>query len=128
MNVQVTFDPIEMLENIDRVTLMTYIKKNLTAKEKEEIRNNVYTVDSDTLWEALESRMEEEEKNLTTFVERRMEVIELLDKIDNDEILDYIKNHTQYYISEEIGELLEQIRASGCMDEVTELFEMKYTG
>ncbi len=128
MNIQVTFDPIEMLENIDRVTLMTYIKKNLTAKEKEEIRNNVYIDDSDTLWEALESRMEEEEKNLTTFVESRMEAVELLDKIDNDEILDYIKNHTQYYISEEIGELLEQIRAAGCMDEVTELFEMKYTG
>jgi len=128
MNIQVTFDPIEMLKNIDRGTLMAYIKNTLTDKEKEEIGDNVYTADSDTLWEALELKVEEERKDLTTFVESRMESSELLTKIDNGEILDYIKAHTQYYISEDVGELLEQIRASGCMDEVTELFEMKYTG
>lgn len=128
MNIQVTFDTIEMLKNIDRKVVFDYIKSTITDREIEDFGNTIYSADSDTLWEEFKLKVEQEHKELSTFIENRMESSELLTRIDNEEILDYIKDHTQYYISENVEELMEQIRVSGCMDEVTELFEMKYTG
>lgn len=128
MNVQVTFNPIEMLRNIDRRILIDYLKSTLTDDERETIGDTVYTADSDTLWEALELKVEVEEKDLNIFVESRMESLELLKRIDDEEILDYIKDNTQYYIAESVEELMEQIRLSGCLDEVIELFRIKYEG
>lgn len=128
MNIQVTFNPIEMLKNIDRNTILDYIRNTITPQEREELGDTIYTTDSDTLWEALELKLEEKHKELATFVESRVENSELLKRIDNENILDHIKENTQYYISEDVGELIEQVRVSGCIDEVTELFEMKYIG
>lgn len=128
MNIQVTFNPEEMLKNIDRKIVLDYIKNTITDEEKESIGDTVYTADSDTLWEALELRVEHEYKDLNTFVSSRLESYELLKNIEEEELLNYIKDQSQYYISESVEELMEQIRVSGCIDEVTELFEMKYTG
>jgi len=128
MNIQVTFDPMEILKNIDRKVVLDYIRNTITDEEKESIGDTVYNADSDTLWEALELKVEEEQKDLAVFVESRMESSDLLLRIDNEDIIDYIKEDTNYYMSENVGELMEQIRVSGCMDEVIELFEMKYTG
>ena len=78
--------------------------------------------------EALEIKIEEERKELSVFVENRVESWELLNRIDEEDIIDYIKDNTQLYISEDVGELMEQIRISGCMDEVIEKFALKYEG
>lgn len=128
MNIQVTFNPEEMLKNIDRKVVLDYIKNTITDEEKEEIGNTINSIDPETLWETLERKMKEDNKDLATFVSNRMESYDLLNNIDEEEILNYIKDNTQYYISENVEELMEQIKVSGCLDEVTELFEMKYIG
>lgn len=128
MNVQITFNPKEMLKNIDRSILWDYVKDTITDKEKEEMGETIYSADSDTLWEALELKLEQEQKEVAIFVESRVKSSEILKRIGDEEILSYIKDQSQYYIAESVEELMEQIKVSGCMDEVTELFEMKYTG
>jgi|GEM_PF-6635374 len=128
MNIQITFDPIEMLKNMDRKLILDYIRNTITEQDRIEIVDTLYTADSDTLWEALEIKIEEECKDLSIFVESRVESSELLKRIDREEIIDYIKENTQLYISEDVGDLMEQIRISGCMDEVMEMFTIKYEG
>ncbi len=128
MNIQVTFNPREMLKNIDRSILWDYVKDTITDREKEEMGETIYSADSDTLWEALELKLEQDQKEVVIFVESRVKSSEILKRIDDEEILSYIKDKSQYYIAENVEELMEQIKVSGCMDEVTELFEMKYTG
>ena len=128
MNIQITFDPLEMLKNMDREIVIKYIKDTVTDHEREKFGDTVYNADSDTLWEALELKVYEERKDLAIFVESRMESSDLLKRIDDGEIINYIKDSTLYYISEDVEELMEQIKRSGCMHEVTELFEFKYTG
>ena len=128
MNIQVTFNPEEMLKNIDRKIVLDYIKNTITDEEKEEIGNTINSIDPETLWETLELKMKEDNKDLATFISNRMESYDFLNNIDEEEILNYIKDNTQYYISENVEELMEQIKISGFLDEVTELFEMKYIG
>lgn len=128
MNIQVTFNPEEMLKNIDRKVVLDYIKNTITDEEKEYIVDTVNFNDPETLWETLELKMNEENKDLATFISNRMESYDLLNNIDVEDVLNYIKDNTQYYISENIEELMEQIKVSGCLDEVTDLFEMKYIG
>ncbi|GLI57792.1 hypothetical protein PM10SUCC1_33060 [Propionigenium maris DSM 9537] len=117
-----------MLKNIDRSILWDYVKDTITDQEKEEMGETIYSADSDTLWEALELKLEQEQKEVAIFVGSRVKSSEILKRIDDEEILSYIKDQSQYYIAESVEELMEQIKVSGCMDEVTELFEMKYTG
>ena len=128
MNIQVTFNPVEMLKNIDRKVVLNYIKDTITEEERDHIGDTVYSADADTLWEALELKLEEEHKDPAIFIVSRMESSDLIKSIDEEELLNHFKESSQYYISESVEELMEQIRVSGCIDEVTELFEMKYTG
>ena len=60
MNIQVTFNPLEMLKNIDRKIVLDYIRNTITSEEKGELTDTIYSTDSDTLWEALELKLEEE--------------------------------------------------------------------
>ena len=85
MNIQITFDPIEMLKNMDRKLIFDYIRNTITEQDRIEISNTLYTADSDTLWEALEIKIEEECKDLSIFVESRVENSELLKRIDRED-------------------------------------------
>ena len=80
MNIQITFDPIEMLRNIDRKVVFDYIRSTITDRERRELGDTVYTADSDTLWEALELKLEEEHKELAVFIVSRVESSDLLRK------------------------------------------------
>ena len=50
MNIQITFDPMEMLKNMDRNLIFDYIRNTITEEDRKEIGDTLYTADSDTLW------------------------------------------------------------------------------
>ena len=78
------------------------------------------------LLQKLEIQLENEGKEIEQFVVENISTESILRAIPDDDIEDYVSNYTDYYISEDIPELMEQIHRSGSMDEVIKMFEIKY--
>lgn len=68
MNIQVTFNEVDMLNNIDRETLIDYLKNTIT---KEEYHDFYYNTKQDTLdntWLKLESKANDDNKSVAKYV------------------------------------------------------------
>lgn len=128
MNLFLTMDIKEILDRLDKEVLKNYIKEKWSLEERNEIGEESRIKDSDSIWEALEFQLEEEQKGISVFIADRVETKELLRKISEDDVVEYIREETQYYIGDEVSELIEQIKNSGCIEEVSELFTLRYTG
>lgn len=115
MNIQVVIDPREMLENFDREVLVDYLKETMTIEERE----IVFDSSLESIWEAIEVKAGEEFTRLRDYV---------LGRLDEEEIAGYLEENSNYFISENVEELIEQVRVAGYIDEVAELFEIKYIG
>jgi len=120
MKIFMTMEVEEILNQIDSAVIREYVNNEGIDIYQDK--------DSDQLWEDLEFQLEKEEKEISIFTASRIDSRELLEKIDEEYILEHIRDNTQYYISEDVGELMEQVRVSGCIDEVAEMFTIKYKG
>lgn len=120
MKIFMTMEVEEILNQIDQSIIREYVKNENIYIDQDR--------DSDKIWEDLELQLEKEVKDIAVFVESRVDSVDLLKRIDEEVILEHLKDNSQYYIAEDVGELMEQIRVSGCMDEVIELMTIKYDG
>ncbi|GLI56415.1 hypothetical protein PM10SUCC1_19290 [Propionigenium maris DSM 9537] len=120
MNIFVSLDPIEILERIGKEEIEKYISMNWEIEDIEKIIGENHNVDN--LWNSIEDRVDSMEK----FVVEKLSVTNLLKEIEDGDIVDYLKNDSEYFISDDIDELMEQINASGCIDDVIDQFSLKY--
>lgn len=125
MNILVTVDSKEIIRNIDQKDIIEFIKNEWNEEDKEAfIEPKEFT--SEELWEQLEIQLENEGKEIEQFIVDNTSTESILRAIRDDDIEDYVSNYTDYYISEDIPELMEKIHRSGNMDEVIEMFTIKY--
>lgn len=116
MNVLITLDPKEILKNIGLELIKEFIKEESQEESSKE------------LWEKLEEKLINENKNIEEFIVEKTSSDSLLQFIHDDNIEEYVGNHTDLYVSNEVSELMEQIDTNGEMDQVIDLFTIKYNG
>ena len=125
MKLFITMDEKEMLENIDQRVIRDFIMEKWSQEEKDEIslKGNESAHD---IYERLEEQLENENKGVEKFIVDKASTENLLKEMHIGDIVEYIDNHTEYYISDYIPDLMEKIYDSGCMDDVTGMFTFKY--
>lgn len=125
MNILITMDSKGILKNIESREIKDFIRDEWKEEEKESlISPEKFT--SKELLQKLEIQLENEGKKIEQFIVKNISTESILKTIPDDDIEDYVSNYTDYYISEDIPELMEQIHRSGSMDEVIKMFEIKY--
>lgn len=125
MNILITLENKEILKKIEIEDIKGFITENLS---KEELLSlvEVPTKNSNELWKEFKEQLEEENCELDSFIVEEISSETLLRAMDDTDIVDYVENYTEYYIADDIPELMEQIHRSGSMDEVIEMFTIKY--
>lgn len=125
MNILITMDSKGILKNIKPKEIKNFIRDEWSEEEKESlIAHEEFT--SKELLEKLEIQLENEGTEIETFVSDNLSPESILRAIDDNDIENYVSNHTEFYISDDIPELMEQIHSSGRIDEVIEMFTIKY--
>ncbi|UUV17572.1 hypothetical protein NRK67_01700 [Fusobacteria bacterium ZRK30] len=125
MNILITMDSNGILKNIEPKDIKDFIKNEWTEEEKE-LLLETEEFNSTELWEKLELQLENEGKEIEKFLTDNLSPHTILKAMDESDLVDYVDNHTEYYISDDIPELMEQIHKSGNMDEVVDMFTIKY--
>lgn len=125
MNIMITMDSKGILKNIDQKDIKDFIRSEWSKKDKESLIINE-ELNSEELWEKLEIQLENENKKIEQFVVETLSPETILRSIDDNEIEIYVSNYTDCYISNNIPDLMEQIHSNGNMDEVIEMFTIKY--
>ena len=125
MNILITLENKEILKKIEIEDIKGFITENLS---KEELLSlvEVPTKNSNELWKEFKEQLEEENCELDSFIVEEISPETLLRAMDDTDIVDYVENYTEYYIADDIPELMEKIHRSGNMDEVIEMFTIKY--
>ncbi|ADO83427.1 hypothetical protein [Ilyobacter polytropus] len=121
MNIFVSLDPKEILDKIGKLEIEKYISKNWDIEDLENMIWENRNVDD--LWNSIEKRVESIEK----FVVEKVTTTDLLREIEDVDIVFYLKDETEYFVSDDTLELMDQVNNSGCIDEVMELFSLKYS-
>ena len=125
MNILITMDSNGILKNIEPKDIREFIKNEWSQEEKELlIETEEFT--SEELWEKLEIQLENEGKEIEQFITDNLSSESILRAIDDSDIEIYVSNYTDCYISNNIPDLMEQIHSNGNMDEVIEMFTIKY--
>lgn len=125
MNILITMDSKGILKNIDQKDIKEFITDEWNEKDKESLIVHE-ELNSEELWEKLEIQLENENKEIEQFVIETLSSETILRVIDDNDIEDYVSNYTEFYISNDIPNLMEQIHNNGNMDEVIEMFTIKY--
>lgn len=120
MNILITLEPKEILKKLD----LEVIKEFLKEEQIEETSNK----SSKELWDQFEEQILNEDHNIGDFIVERVSSKTLLESIHNDDIEEYVSEHTDLYISSDVAGLMEVINTHGHMDEVLDLFTLKYNG
>lgn len=125
MNIMITMDSKGILKNIDPKDIKDFIRSEWSKEDKESLIVNE-ELNSEELWEKLEIQLENENREIEQFVVETLSPETILRSIDDNEIEIYVSNYTDCYISNNIPDLMEQIHSNGNMDEVIEMFTIKY--
>lgn len=125
MNIMITMDSKGILKNIDQQDIKEFITNEWNEEDKESLFSHE-KLSSKDLWEQLEVQLESEGKEIETFVVDNLSPEPILRAIDDYDIEEYVSNYTDYYISNNIQELMEMIHSNGDMNEVIEMFTIKY--
>lgn len=125
MKLFITMDEKEILGNIDRRVIKEFIIENWSQEEKDEISPKAKESPYE-LYERLEDQLENENKEIGKFIADNISPYMLLKEMNTGDIVEYIDDNTEYYVSDDIPELMDKIYNSGCIDDVTDMFTFKY--
>ena len=125
MKLFITMDEKEIIENINQKIIRDFIMEKWSQEDRDQIlyKNNEF---SHEIYERLEKQLENENKGIEKFILETVSTETLLKEMNIKDIIEYIDDHTEYYVSDYIPELMEKIYDSGCMDDVTDMFTFKY--